>query len=114
MPRPRITDVNNGADELLVKLLVDFSYEAAIKWLRRKFSSFDSSSQVDLPLGDTKNDRDYFTSIRRLGYVTSLKADSKNDINTPLVVAAIEMRKDLSERTSRSVQLCQTNSEGRS
>ena len=104
MPRPRTTDVNNGADELLVKLLVDFSYEAAIKWLRRKFSSFDSSSQVDLPLGDTKNDRDYFTSIRRLGYVTSLKADSKNDINTPLVVAAIEMRKDLSERTSRSVQ----------
>ena len=57
MPRTRTTDVNNGADELLVKLLVDFSYEAAIKWLRRKFSSFDSSSQVDLPLGDTKNER---------------------------------------------------------
>ena len=106
MARPRKTDSfsSDGSEERLNELLSDFSLDNAVRWLRKKFSSFDTSMQSRLPLGDSRNDQVYFSEIQRLGYVSKLKQDNKNDINKPLAVIAVRMKKDLSERTSRSVQ----------
>ena len=105
MPRPNtVNTASDGSEERLAELLSDFSLESAVKWLRKKFASFDTSMQSPLPLGDSRNDQAYFAGIRRLGYVSQLRQDNKTDVNRPLAVIAVRMKKDLSERTSRSVQ----------
>ena len=105
MPRPNtVNTASDGSEERLAELLSDFSLESAVKWLRKKFASFDTSMQSPLPLGDSRNDQVYFAEIRRLGFVSQLRQDNKTDVNRPLAVIAVRMKKDLSERTSRSVQ----------
>ncbi len=95
---------SDNAEKYMVELISDFSLAGAISWLRRKFDSFDFSSRTILPLGDTKNEREYFAGIERLGYVTQLAGSKNDDVNRPLLIVAVKMKKDLSERTSRLVQ----------
>ena len=67
MPRPKtVNTASDGSEERLAELLSDFSLESAVKWLRKKFASFDTSMQSPLPLGDSRNDQVYFAEIRRL------------------------------------------------
>lgn len=96
---------SDSAEKYMVELIADFSLEGVISWLRHKFDSFDFSSRTILPLGDTKNEREYFVEIERLGYVTQLAGGKiDNNVNRPMLVVAVRMKKDLSERTSRLVQ----------
>ena len=95
---------SDNAEKYMVELIAGFSLEGAIRWLRHKFDTFDFSSRTILPLGDTKNEREYFAEIERLGYVTQLAGGKNDNVNHPMLVAAVRMKKDLSERTSRLVQ----------
>lgn len=96
--------VSDNAEKYMVELIAGFSLEGAIRWLRHKFDTFDFSSRTILPLGDTKNEREYFAEIERLGYVTQLAGGKNDNVNRPMLVVAVRMKKDLSERTSRLVQ----------
>ena len=96
----------SGNADIFTQLIQDFSVDQAVNWVHSKFSSFDSTSRGQIPLSSTKkNEQVYFSKIERLGYVTNLILNKKtSEINKPLLVAAIEMKKELSERTSRLVQ----------
>ncbi len=96
----------SGNADIFTQLIQDFSVDQAVNWVHSKFSSFDSTSRGQIPLSSTKkNEQVYFSKIERLGYVTNLVLNKKtSEINKPLLVAAIEMKKELSERTSRLVQ----------
>ena len=86
-------------------LVKDFSLDAAIVWLRDMFSSFETSSAKDIPIGDNKNERSYFASARLVGQVSKLPEKVGGvAVNRPLVVVAAEMLGDMTERTSRAVQ----------
>ena len=86
-------------------LVKDFSLDAAIVWLRDMFSSFETSSAKDIPIGDNKNERSYFASARLVGQVSKLPEKVGGvAVNCPLVVVAAEMLGDMTERTSRAVQ----------
>ena len=95
---------SDGSERLLVEMIERFSVKRAVDWLRVKFSSFDTSNAQELPADATKNERDYFSEARLLGYVANFPAGKSNDENKPVLVAVIKMRKDLTERTSRLVQ----------
>ena len=95
---------SDGSERLLVEMIERFSVKRAVDWLHVKFSSFDTSNAQELPADATKNERDYFSEARLLGYVANFSAGKSNDENKPVLVAAIKMRKDLIERTSRLVQ----------
>ena len=95
---------SDGSERLFVEMIERFSVKRAVDWLHVKFSSFDTSNAQELPADATKNERDYFSEARLLGYVANFSAGKSNDENKPVLVAAIKMRKDLTERTSRLVQ----------
>ena len=103
----RVTKIHvesDGSERLLVELVGRFSIKRAVEWLRIKFPSFDTSRAEELACDTTKNEKDYFVSAELLGYVTRLPLSKSDDANKPVLVAAIKMRKDLTERTSRLVQ----------
>ena len=93
--------ISDGSENLLKQMIGDFSVGRAVDWLRVKFPSFDSSHGEALDCAATKNERDYFDEARLLGFVTTL---ADGEANRPLVVAAVRMKRDLTERTSRLVQ----------
>ncbi len=93
--------ISDGSENLLKQMIGDFSVGRAVDWLRVKFPSFDSSHGEALYCAATKNERDYFDEARLLGFVTTL---ADGEANRPLVVAAVRMKRDLTERTSRLVQ----------
>ena len=95
---------SDGSESKLVELVARFSVKRAVEWLRIKFPSFDTSRAEDVACDTTKNEKDYFVSAELLGYVTRLPLGKGDDANKPVLVAAIKMRKDLTERTSRLVQ----------
>ena len=105
---------SDGAERLLVELIEGFSVEKAGEWLRAKFPAFDSSRAEVLDCAGTKSERESFAEARLLGFVGRLKGeegtagtDGTTDAdggNRPLVVAAVKMRRELTERTSRLVQ----------
>ena len=89
---------------MLVEMVERFSVRRAVEWLCMKFPSFDTARAETLACDSTKNERDYFASAELLGYVARLPLSKSDDANKPVLVAAIKMRKDLTERTSRLVQ----------
>jgi len=95
---------SDGSEKMLVELVERFSVKRAVEWLRIKFPSFDTSRAEELACDTTKNEKDYFVTAELLGYVTKLSASTSDDSNKPILVAAVKMRKDLTERTSRLVQ----------
>ena len=112
----RLSDsVSDGAERALEELVGGFSMQRAVGWLRVKFPSFDSSRAEALDCAATKSERDYFAGARLLGFVENLPESNRASgtagagadapaANRPLVVAAVEMRRELTERTSRLVQ----------
>ena len=95
---------SDGSEKMLVEMVERFSVRRAVEWLRMKFTSFDTSRAEEVACDTTKNEKDYFVSAELLGYVTRLPLSKSDDANKPVLVAAIKMRKDLTERTSRLVQ----------
>lgn len=95
---------SDGSERMLIELVERFSVKRAVEWLRIKFPSFDTSRGEELACDATKNENDYFAAAELLGYVTKLSASKSDDTNKPILVAAVKMRKDLTERTSRLVQ----------
>lgn len=95
---------SDGAESLLGRLVERFSIQQAVDWLRVKFPSFDTSHAEALVCDATRNEKDYFLSAELLGYVTRLPAAKNDDANKPILVAAVRMKRDLTERTSRLVQ----------
>ena len=91
-------------DERLTRLCADFSVAKIGEWLERKFASYDTSKADVISIAENKNDKEYFKSARLLGYVRDLPDGRKDAGNRPLLVAAVEMRKILTERTSRQAQ----------
>lgn len=89
---------------VLDNLLNGFSVEAARDWLRQAFDSFDSSQSKMLSVDENKNDKKFFASARILGYIRELPESRENDTNHPVLVAVVEMKNDLTERTSRQTQ----------
>ena len=95
---------SDGSEKLLVEMIERFSTKRAIDWLRVKFPSFDTGRAEAIACDATKNEKDYFAAAELLGYVTRMQQGKTDDTNRPLVVAAVKMRKDMTERTSRLVQ----------
>ncbi len=91
-------------DTLLNDLLRNFSPAKAADWLRSKFSYFDSSLQGELRVGVNKNEKTYFARAERLGLVTRLAESARSPGDRPLLVVAVEMTRDLTDRTSRAIQ----------
>lgn len=91
-------------DERLTRLCADFSVAKIGEWLERKFASYDTSKQDVISIAENKNDKEYFKGARLLGYVRDLPDGRSGAGNRPLLVAAVEMRKILTERTSRQAQ----------
>ena len=91
-------------DERLARLCADFSVAKIDEWLERKFASYDTSKQDVISIAENKNDKEYFKGARLLGYVRDLPDGRSGAGNRPLLVAAVEMRKILTERTSRQAQ----------
>ena len=91
-------------DERLARLCADFSVAKIGEWLERKFTSYDTSKADVISIAENKNDKEYFKSARLLGYVRDLPDGRAGAGNRPLLVAAVEMRKALTERTSRQAQ----------
>ena len=98
------TMVQDAAGELLSEMIKDFSVKRAIAWLERKFPSFDTSRAQSLSVGENKNDKRFFLSARVLGFITELSESKNGNSNRPVLVAAVEMKNDLTERTSRQSQ----------
>lgn len=96
--------VDDAVGGLLSGMISDFSVKNAAAWLERKFASFDTSRAKTLSLGENKNDKRFFASARILGFITELPESSGNDTNHPVLIAAVEMKNDLTERTSRQTQ----------
>lgn len=91
-------------DERLARLCADFSVVKIDEWLERKFASYDTSKADVISIAENKNDKEYFKGARLLGYVRDLPDGRSGAGNRPLLVAAVEMRKILTERTSRQAQ----------
>ena len=98
------TMVQDAAGELLSEMIKDFSVRRAVAWLERKFPSFDTSKAQSLSVGENKNDKRFFSSARVLGFITDLQELKNGNTNCPVIVAAVEMKNDLTERTSRLSQ----------
>ena len=95
---------SDGSEKLLVEMIERFSTKRAIDWLRVKFPSFDTGRAEAIACDATKNEKDYFAAAELLGYVTRMPQGKTDDTNRPLLVAAVKMKKDMTERTSRLVQ----------
>ena len=95
---------SDGSEKLLVEMIERFSTKRAIDWLRVKFPSFDTGRAEAIACDATKNEKDYFAAAELLGYVTRMPRGKTDDTNRPLFVAAVKMKKDMTERTSRLVQ----------
>lgn len=91
-------------DERLARLCADFSVVKIDEWLERKFASYDTSKADVISIAENKNDKEYFKGARLLGHVRDLPDGRSGAGNRPLLVAAVEMRKILTERTSRQAQ----------
>ena len=86
-------------------LIGGFSDETAVDWLRERFPSFETGSARKISIGESKGEKDYFASARLLGHITRLPEKSGDTTsNRPLVVVAVEMKGDMTERTSRAGQ----------
>ena len=92
------------AGELLSGLIKNFSLKSAVAWLERKFASFDTSKERSLSVSENKNDNRFFKSARILGFIRDLPDSSGSSVNCPVLVAAVEMKNDITERTSRQTQ----------
>lgn len=91
-------------EKTLVEMVCHFTPVRASDWLRILFSSFETDLEP-IAVDTTKNESAYFAEARRLGWVTHLpETDSAEAANKPLVVVAVRMKGDLTERTSRLVQ----------
>ena len=100
---------SDGAEAALAALIGGFSARRAEDWLRAKFPSFDSSLAEPLDCAATKSEREHFSEARLWGFVGRMPEGgaaekSGTAANRPLVVAAVRMRRELTERTSRLVQ----------
>ena len=95
---------SDGSEKLLEEMIERFSTKRAIDWLRVKFPSFDTGRTEAIACDATKNEKDYFAAAELLGYVTRMPQGKTDDTNRPLLVAAVKMKKDMTERTSRLVQ----------
>ena len=93
-----------SVDERLARLCGDFSVAKIGEWLERKFPSYDTSKADVISIAENKNDKEYFKGARLLGYVRDFPEGRSGAGNRPLLVAAVEMRKILTERTSRQAQ----------
>ena len=108
--RKSATDsASDGAEAALAALIGGFSARRAEDWLRAKFPSFDSSLAEPLDCAATKSEREHFSEARLWGFVGRMPeggaAEKSGTVaNRPLVVAAVRMRRELTERTSRLVQ----------
>lgn len=92
-------------DGKLDELVKDFSLDAAVVWLRNKFPSFETRGEKRLDIAFDKNSEEYFASARLLGYVANMpEGKAANAVNRPVVVAAVKMKRELTDRTSRNVQ----------
>ena len=100
----RRIEVDDGASELLKSLLGNFSVKNAVAWLERKFESFDTSRAREIAVGETKNEKEYFKSARIIGFVNRLPEAKGGEVNRPVLVAVVEMKKIVTERASRLVQ----------
>lgn len=94
----------DGTGELLKRLMGDFSVKNAVAWLERKFDSFDVSRAMEVSVGESKNEKEYFKSARIIGFVNRLPEARGADVNRPVLVAVVEMKKIVTERASRVVQ----------
>ena len=91
-------------EKTLVEMVCHFTPARASDWLRILFSSFETDLEP-IAVDTTKNESAYFAEARRLGWVARLpETDSAEAANKPLVVVAVKMKGDLTERTSRLVQ----------
>ena len=95
---------NSGVGKLDA-LICGFSVETAVDWLRERFPSFETGSARKISIGESKGEKDYLASARLLGHITRLPEKSGDSAsNRPLVVVAVEMKGDMTERTSRAGQ----------
>lgn len=93
------------ATPLLDDLLSGFTITRAQAWLRSVFASYDASVNLGVSLDrNNKNEIAYFQSIRSLGLVRALPETEGSHTNRPLAVIAVEMKDNLTERTSRAIQ----------
>ena len=91
-------------EKTLIEMVGHFTPSRASEWLRFLFSSFETDAEP-IAVDTTKNENAYFAEARRLGWVARLpETDSAAAANKPLVVVAVKMKGDLTERTSRLVQ----------
>ena len=91
-------------EKTLIEMVGHFTPSRASEWLRFLFSSFETDAEP-IAVDATKNENTYFAEARRLGWVARLpETDSAAAVNKPLVVVAVKMKGDLTERTSRLVQ----------
>ena len=91
-------------EKTLIEMVGHFTPSRASDWLRILFSSFETDAEP-IAVDTTKNESAYFAEARRLGWVARLpETDSAEAANKPLVVVAVRMKGDLTERTSRLVQ----------
>ena len=91
-------------EKTLIEMVGHFTPSRASEWLRFLFSSFETDAEP-IAVDATKNESAYFAEARRLGWVARLpETDSAAAANKPLVVVAVRMKGDLTERTSRLVQ----------
>lgn len=89
----------------LDNLLENFSLEIARKWLRQVFNSYDDT--VNLQVGFDKenpNEKNYFQEISSLGVIRKLPESKGAEKNCPLIVVAVKMKQNLTERSSRMIQ----------
>ena len=100
----RRIEVDDGTSELLKSLLGNFTVKNAVGWLERKFESFDTSRAREIDVGETKNEKEYFKSARIIGFVNRLPEAKGGEVNRPVLVAVVEMKKIVTERASRLVQ----------
>lgn len=91
-------------EKTLIEMVGHFTPSRASDWLRFLFSSFETDVEP-IAVDTTKNESAYFAEARRLGWVARLpETNSTEAANKPIVVVAVRMKGDLTERTSRLVQ----------
>lgn len=83
-------------------LLSNFNTDSASKWLGETFKGFDASFAKAIPAEGDKNEKETFKSVTRLGIVTKLPGNDQ--LNHPMPVFAIAMKREITERSSRVIQ----------
>ncbi len=90
--------------DTLESLIADFTEQRAVDWAVRKFEHFDPSWARELAVGETKNEQAYFRRARIVGCIRKLPESMKSGANRPVLVAVVEMKNPLVERTLRQIQ----------